>query len=101
MDIQGLRKAYHALSDEIRILIVRLLSEYGELCVCQLQPALDISQPNLSFHLRILRDAGIVRSEKRGKWVYYSLNLKNPVLKANLPVINQISVGDINIKCDL
>ncbi|WP_457625311.1 ArsR/SmtB family transcription factor [Persephonella sp.] len=101
MEIQELKKAYHALSDEIRILIIRLLSEYGELCVCQLQPALDISQPNLSFHLRILRETDIVKYKKKGKWVYYSLNLENPVLKANLTIINQISVKKISIKCDL
>jgi ArsR family transcriptional regulator len=102
MELENLRKAYYALSDEIRLKIIRLLLEYEELCVCQLQPIFNISQPNLSFHLRILRDAHLVKTTKRGKWVYYSLNLENPVLKVNLQLIKEIPLEkDIEIKCDI
>lgn len=61
-----------ALSDPIRVQIVDVLrSHAGEVCVCELVPLFEISQPTLSHHLRKLRDAGIVDSVKRGLWSYY------------------------------
>jgi ArsR family transcriptional regulator len=64
---------FHALSDETRLEIVRLLS-HGERCVCELQEALDAAQSRLSFHLKTLKDAGLVTDRRAGRWVYYSLN---------------------------
>lgn len=46
----------------------------GERCVCELVDALDAAQPRLSFHLKTLRDAGLVHDRRRGRWIYYSLN---------------------------
>jgi ArsR family transcriptional regulator len=63
---------FHALSDETRLEIVELLRK-GERCVCELTDSLDAAQSRLSFHLRVLRDAGIVRDRKDGRWVYYEL----------------------------
>ena len=63
---------FHALSDETRLEIVELLRR-GERCVCELTDSLDAAQSRLSFHLRVLRDAGIVRDRKDGRWVYYEL----------------------------
>ena len=63
---------FHALSDETRLEIVELLRT-GERCVCELTDSLDAAQSRLSFHLRVLRDAGIVRDRKDGRWVYYEL----------------------------
>lgn len=64
---------YHkALGDEKRLGIIRLLG-FREMCVCELTSALGVSQPNLSHHIRKLESAGLVKKEKRGKWVYYSL----------------------------
>ncbi len=63
---------FHALSDETRLQIIELLSK-GERCVCELTDSLDAAQSRLSFHLRVLRDAGIVRDRKDGRWVYYEL----------------------------
>ena len=63
---------FHALSDETRLEIVELLRK-GERCVCELTDTLDAAQSRLSFHLRVLRDAGIVRDRKDGRWVYYEL----------------------------
>ncbi len=63
---------FHALSDETRLEIIqRLLT--GEKCVCDLTDALDAAQSRLSFHLKTLKDAGIVSDRKAGRWVYYSL----------------------------
>ena len=64
---------FHALSDETRLQIIELLSK-GERCVCELTDSLDAAQSRLSFHLRVLRDAGIVRDRKDGRWVHYELN---------------------------
>ena len=64
---------FHALSDETRLEIVELLRK-GERCVCELTDTLDAAQSRLSFHLRVLKDAGIVRDRKEGRWVYYELD---------------------------
>ncbi len=63
---------FHALSDETRLEIIELLRR-GERCVCELTDSLDAAQSRLSFHLRVLKDAGIVRDRKDGRWVYYEL----------------------------
>ncbi|MBI1809117.1 MAG: winged helix-turn-helix transcriptional regulator [Gemmatimonadetes bacterium] len=63
---------FQALSDPTRIRILHLLRD-GEHCVCDLQAALDIAQPLLSFHLKALRDAEFVSWRKQGRWAYYAL----------------------------
>ena len=69
-------KFFKALSDEKRIRILKLLT-IREMCVCELMIALDVTQPNLSHHLKILENEGFVNRRKEGKWAYYSLtNLK-------------------------
>ncbi len=64
---------FHALSDPTRLEIVVLLS-HGERCVCELQDALSAAQSRLSFHLGVLKDAGVVTDRREGRWVYYALN---------------------------
>lgn len=65
-----------ALADEARLDIVsRLASAGGPVCVCDLTPGLGLAQPTVSHHLKVLREAGVVRSERRGSWVYYTLDL--------------------------
>lgn len=71
-DQRRLARAFQALSDETRLQIVELLST-GEHCVCDLQTALGAYQSRLSFHLKRLKDAGLVRDRKDGRWVYYAL----------------------------
>lgn len=65
-------RVYGALADEKRLKILRLLT-FREMCVCELTAALDLTQPNLTHHVKKLENAGLVGHEKRGKWVYYSL----------------------------
>jgi ArsR family transcriptional regulator len=61
-----------ALGDPIRLQLVDVLRKHaGKVCVCELVPLFDISQPTLSHHLKKLRDAGLVDSERRGLWAYY------------------------------
>jgi ArsR family transcriptional regulator, arsenate/arsenite/antimonite-responsive transcriptional repressor len=64
---------FHALSDETRLGIVNRLSA-GERCVCDLTDALDSAQSRLSWHLKVLKDAGVVLDRRQGRWVYYRLN---------------------------
>ncbi len=64
---------FHALSDATRLEIVELLS-HGERCVCELQSTLDAAQSRLSFHLKVLKDAGLVTDRREGRWVYYAVN---------------------------
>ena len=64
-----------ALGDPIRMQLVDVLKKHaGEVCVCELVPLFDLSQPTVSHHLKVLRDAGIVGSERRGLWAYYYVN---------------------------
>ncbi|MEJ2280807.1 MAG: metalloregulator ArsR/SmtB family transcription factor [Candidatus Bathyarchaeota archaeon] len=65
-------KYFKALSDEKRIRILKLLT-VREMCVCELMIALDTTQPNLSHHLKILENQGLITRRKEGKWAYYSL----------------------------
>jgi ArsR family transcriptional regulator, arsenate/arsenite/antimonite-responsive transcriptional repressor len=61
-----------ALGDPIRLQLVDVLLKHaGEVCVCELVPLFEVSQPTLSHHLKKLREAGIVDSERRGLWAYY------------------------------
>src|SRR5258706_15114370 len=61
-----------ALGDPIRLQLVDVLRKHaGKVCVCELTPLFDVSQPTVSHHLKVLRDAGIVDSERRGLWAYY------------------------------
>ena len=62
-----------ALADPTRVAIVNRLSTTAEVCVCDLTAAFDLSQPTISHHLRILKDAGLVESERHGTWAYYRL----------------------------
>jgi ArsR family transcriptional regulator, arsenate/arsenite/antimonite-responsive transcriptional repressor len=64
---------FHALADETRLRIIERLTE-GEQCVCDLTELLDTAQSRLSFHLKTLKDAGVLTDRRQGRWVYYSLN---------------------------
>jgi ArsR family transcriptional regulator len=67
---------FKALSDETRLRIIKLL-EQGELCVCDITAALDMVQPKVSFHLGALKEAGLIKDRKQGKWIHYSINDKD------------------------
>ncbi len=62
-----------AMGDPLRLQLLLLLQERGETCVCELVEAVGTSQSNVSMHLRLLRSAGLVASQKIGKWVFYRL----------------------------
>jgi ArsR family transcriptional regulator, arsenate/arsenite/antimonite-responsive transcriptional repressor len=65
---------FKAFADETRLGILSLLAQSdGEVCVCDITDSFQLGQPTISHHLKILRDAGLITADKRGKWVYYSL----------------------------
>jgi ArsR family transcriptional regulator len=68
-----LTRQFQALTDETRLRLIDLLRG-GERCVCELQDALGAAQSRLSFHLRVLKDAGLVTDRREGRWSYYALN---------------------------
>ena len=71
LDAGRLARRFHALSDEKRLRILELLRS-GERCVCELTDALGASQSLLSFHLKTLKEAGLVTDRRQGRWVYYA-----------------------------
>ncbi|MGZ4352704.1 MAG: ArsR/SmtB family transcription factor [Gaiellaceae bacterium] len=69
----ALARRFKALGDPTRVAILNRLATAGEVCVCDLNAAFDLSQPTISHHLKLLREAGLVESERRGTWAYYRL----------------------------
>ncbi|MFC6023666.1 ArsR/SmtB family transcription factor [Plantactinospora solaniradicis] len=68
-----LAPAFKALGDPVRLQLMSMIASApaGEICVCDLTPAFDLSGPTISHHLKTLREAGLVDAERRGTWVYY------------------------------
>jgi ArsR family transcriptional regulator, arsenate/arsenite/antimonite-responsive transcriptional repressor len=64
---------FHALSDETRLALLDRLKE-GEQCVCELTDAMKAGQSRLSFHLKVLKEAGLIEDRREGRWMYYSLS---------------------------
>ena len=71
----GLARVFRALGDPVRLRLVSLIGAHqgGEACVCDLNAAFSLTQPTISHHLKVLREAGLIDSERRGTWVYYRL----------------------------
>ena len=69
----ALATRFKALADPTRVAIINSLSAAEEVCVCNLTETFDLSQPTISHHLKILREAGLVESSRRGTWSYYRL----------------------------
>ena len=72
LDLDRAVALFHALSDPIRLSILEMLRG-GERCVCDLQDDLDAAQSKLSFHLKVLKDAGLVEDRREGRWSYYTI----------------------------
>lgn len=69
---------FKCLADDTRTRITLLVVSEGELCVCELTAALDLSQPKISRHLALLRSAGLLMDRRQGQWVYYRLHPELP-----------------------
>ncbi|HEY9865774.1 MAG TPA: metalloregulator ArsR/SmtB family transcription factor [Candidatus Obscuribacterales bacterium] len=91
---------FHALSDPLRLQVINLLREQ-ELCVCELCEQLAVNQSKLSFHLKILKEAELLKSRQEGRWIYYRLNHSQfGVLKAYLADYNHSSPISTYQDCD-
>ncbi|MEO6142842.1 MAG: metalloregulator ArsR/SmtB family transcription factor [Dermatophilaceae bacterium] len=68
-----LARMFKALGDPVRLRLLSLVASHvrGEACVCEISPAFDLTQPTISHHLKVLREAGLLECERRGTWVYY------------------------------
>ena len=75
-ELRELAAVSRALGDETRLRILSVLVERGETCVCELMEMLATTQSNVSFHLTVLKTAGLIADRKIGKWMFYSINLK-------------------------
>lgn len=84
-----------ALNDETRVLLLRFLDENGECCVCDMQNALGMIQSRLSRHLKILKDAGFLRVERKGVWAYYSI--RSPLDRFRSEAIEEIRHLEITL----
>jgi ArsR family transcriptional regulator len=72
-EAEALAARFKALADPTRVEIVNRLAAADEVCVCDFVAALDLAQPTVSHHLKVLRDAGLVESSRRGTWAFYRL----------------------------
>lgn len=88
-------KTVSALNDETRVLLLRFLDENGEVCVCDLQNSLNMIQSRLSRHLKILKDAGFLRVNRKGVWAYYSI--RTPLDKFRLEALEEIRHLEISL----
>ncbi|MFC5648855.1 ArsR/SmtB family transcription factor [Paenibacillus solisilvae] len=92
--LSSMAEDYKLLGDKTRLTIICLLKE-KEMCVCDIVSVLDVSQSSTSQHLRKLKSAGILREDRRGQWVYYSLSIEEkPHLKDVLNYLPAIVQGD-------
>jgi len=98
--MQKLAGLFKALSDETRLRVIKLL-ENGELCVCDIFTALEMSQPKVSFHLNVLKEAGFLKDRKQGRWTHYRLDdsdfFRRSLLMSVLERIpKEVEAGDRN-----
>lgn len=93
--MQELLNLFKALSDETRLRILKIL-EHGELCVCDIVEALNMIQPNVSFHLGILKEAGLIKDRREGRWIHYRID-DSDIFKRILilSVIGKIPAGAV------
>ncbi|WP_026564152.1 ArsR/SmtB family transcription factor [Bacillus sp. UNC41MFS5] len=85
------------LGDKTRLTIVGILKQ-RECCVCEFQEVFDMSQPSISQHLRKLKDAGMVKEERRGQWIYYSLNQQSELYGLIQDILEHVPAQSEKIK---
>ena len=99
LDERRIALVFKALCDENRIRILKLLAS-GEKCACRLLEELDISQPTLSHHMKILCDSGVVVGRKEGKWMHYSISPEGSQTAADyLRALTSVRCTDVDGPC--
>ncbi len=91
-----------ALNDETRLKLLRFIDMHGAVCVCDIEASFGMIQSRISRHLKILKDAGFLRVERKGRWAYYSI--RSPMDKFRQDVLKEISylemdIPELKIKC--
>jgi len=92
---------FKGLSDPVRLRIVHLLCQKGELCVCHLTDALSLPQSTISRHLTTLRNCRLVEASRRGKWVYYQMRGSDEYVASIAELIRTSSADDQQLQSDL
>ena len=96
-DLARAAELFHALSDETRLAVLDMLRD-GEKCVCDLQGEIGAAQSRLSFHLKVLREAGLVADRREGRWAYYRIQPDAVVEVHDLAVMLQARTGRLPIR---
>ncbi|MCV6606956.1 MAG: metalloregulator ArsR/SmtB family transcription factor [Campylobacterales bacterium] len=84
-----------SINDETRVKILRFINENKEVCVCDIEAAFDMIQSRISRHLKILKDGGFLKVDRRGRWAYYSI--RSPLDEFRQSILKEISYLDLNI----
>ena len=84
-----------SINDETRIKILKFIETNGEVCVCDIESSFDMIQSRISRHLKILKDGGFLRVDRRGRWAYYSI--RTPLDKFRQAALEEISYLDLEI----
>ncbi|PAV27955.1 transcriptional regulator [Virgibacillus profundi] len=85
------------LGDKTRLTMVKILDNH-DCCVCEFVEIFKVSQPSISQHLRKLKDVGLVKEERRGQWIFYSINKNNEHYPFTLQVLNQLPDQDYKLR---
>jgi ArsR family transcriptional regulator len=93
-----------ALNDETRLKLLRFIDKHGAVCVCDIESAFGMIQSRISRHLKILKEAGFLRVERKGRWAYYSIRSPLDAFRQN--VLTEISylemdLPTLNVRCSL
>ncbi|MFC5540402.1 ArsR/SmtB family transcription factor [Ureibacillus suwonensis] len=97
VEIEKASNVLKLLGDKTRLTIMAILKQ-RECCVCELLEVFDMSQPAISQHLRKLKDAGLVKEDKRGQWIYYSLNSQNELYDLIQDILQHVPDQTENIR---
>jgi ArsR family transcriptional regulator len=84
-----------AINDETRIKLLRFINIHGAVCVCELESAFGMIQSRISRHLKILKDAGFLRVERKGRWAYYSI--RSPLDRFRQNILEEISYLEMDL----
>lgn len=95
MELENVAELLKIIGHPTRLKILQLLKQKGELCVCELLPLLEVSQPNLSQHLSILRLSGLVENNKVGNTIRYRLS-DNKLLNEILEIVEKHTYSEVN-----
>jgi len=91
--MQTFLKTIGALNDETRLIILRFIDINGAVCVCDIESAFGMIQSRISRHLKILKEAGFLRVERKGRWAYYSI--RSPLDKFRQDILKEMSYLDM------